>query len=265
VEIDRSFRPGTGASSSSPGSFRPWLARLYGRFGIRSRENPHYDLRDERVEFVARAEHAFGRAVRAGVEAGRADVEFGEIDRPQWTFAVDAALDTRGDPAYPINAVYLGAGWTSLHLDGEDRAINRLRGEAGAYLRLFGQTVLAARTRYDGADRPLPPYEQPLLGGAASLRGLPAGAFAGDRMATGSVELRVPFDSPLGAGRAGVVLFYDAGKTWNVGEQPRDVTLQQGAGAGVFLMLPFVKMNLDVARNLTRPDTRVHFGFGFSF
>ena len=103
------------------------------------------------------------------------------------------------------------------------------------------------------------------IGGGASLRGHPAGAFAGDRMAAGSVEVRLPFDSPLRAGRAGVVLFYDAGKTWNIGQRPKDLTLQQGAGAGVFLMLPFVRMNLDVARNMTSPDTRVHFGFGFSF
>jgi outer membrane protein assembly factor BamA len=265
VEVDRSFRPGTGASSSGLGSARPWLTRLYGRFGIRSRENPHYELRDERVEFLARAEHAFARAVRAGVEAGQANVDFGGTESGQWTFGVDAALDTRGDPAYPMNAVYLSAGWTSLNLDGEDRAINRVRGEASGYLRLFGQSVLALRTRYDGADRPLPPYEQNLLGGGASLRGHPAGAFAGDRLAAGSVEVRLPFDSVMGAGRAGVVLFYDAGKTWNVGQRPADFTLQQGAGAGAFLMLPFVRMNLDVARNLTSPDTRVHFGFGFSF
>jgi len=125
--------------------------------------------------------------------------------------------------------------------------------------------VLAVRTRYDGADRPLPPYEQPLLGGGASLRGHPAGAFAGDRMAAGSVELRLPFDSPMGIGRAGVVLFYDAGKTWNVGQRAKDLTLQQGAGAGVFLIAPFVRINLDVAQNLTSGGTRAHFGFGFSF
>lgn len=252
VEVDRAFRTGP-------------VARVYGRFGIRSRENPHYELRDERVEFLARAEHAFARAVRAGVEVGQANVEFGGIDRSQWTFGVDAALDTRGDPAYPMNAVYLGAGWTSLSLDGEDRAINRVRGEASGYLRLARQSVLAVRARYDGADRPLPPYEQPLLGGGASLRGHPTGAFAGDRMAAGSVEVRLPFDSPMGIGRAGMVLFYDAGKTWNVGQRPGDFTLQQGAGAGVFLIAPFVRVNLDVARNLTSGGTRAHFGFGFSF
>jgi len=252
VEVDRSFRTGP-------------VARVYGRFGIRSRENPHYELRDERVEVLARAEHAFARAVRAGVEVGQANVEFGEIDRNQWTFGIDAALDTRGDPAYPMNAVYLGAGWTSLNLDGDDRPINRVRGEADGFLRLLGQSVLAVRTRYDGADRPLPPYEQPLLGGGGSLRGHPAGAFAGDRMAAGSVELRLPFDSPMGIGRAGVVLFYDAGKTWNVGQRAKDFTLQQGAGAGVFLIVPFVRVNLDVAQNLTSGGTRAHFGFGFSF
>ena len=262
VEIDRTFRTGP-------------VARVYGRFGIRSRENPHYELRDERVELLARAEHSFARAVRAGVEAGRASVEFGAIDRRQWTFGVDAALDTRGDPAYPMNAIYLVAGWTSLNLDGEDRAINRVRGEASGYLRLVGQSVLAVRGQYDGADRPLPPYEQPLLGGGASLRGYRTGAFAGDRMAAGSVELRLPFDSPgvrvsdggisIGVGRAGVILFYDAGKAWNVGQRPKDIVLQQGAGAGVFLMLPLVRVNLDVARNLTSGGTRAHFGFGFSF
>lgn len=262
VEIDRAFRAGP-------------VARVYGRFGIRSRENPHYELRDERVEVLARAEHALARAVRAGVEAGRASVEFGAIDRRQWTFGVDAALDTRGDPAYPMNAISLGAGWTSLNLDGDDRAIHRVRGEASGYLRLVRQTVFAVRAQYDGADRPLPPYEQPLLGGAASLRGHKAGAFAGDRMAAASVELRLPFDSPgarvsdggitIGVARAGVIFFYDAGKVWNVGQRPKDITLLQGAGAGVFLMMPLVRVNLDVAGNLTSGGTRAHFAFGFSF
>jgi hypothetical protein len=30
-------------------------------------------------------------------------------------------------------------------------------------------------------------------------------------------------------------------------------------------MAPFVRMNLDVAQNLTSGGTRAHFGFGFSF
>lgn len=252
VEVDRSFRTGP-------------VARVYGRFGIQSRENPHYELRDERVGFTARIEHAFARTVRAGVEASQASVEFGADERDQWTFGVDAALDTRGDPAYPMNAVYFGAGWTSLNLDGADRAINRVRGEASGYLRLAGQSVLAMRTQYDGADRSLPPYEQPLLGGSASLRGHRTGTFAGDRMAAASAELRLPFDSPMHVGRAGVVLFYDVGKAWNVDERAADITLQQGAGAGVFLMLPFVRVNLDAAANLSGSGGRVHFGFGFSF
>ena len=57
---------------------------------------------------------------------------------------------------------------------------------------------------------PLPLYEQPLLGGAALLRGSDLGYRSGDNLTAFSAELRVPLTSPLSVGRLGVTGFIDA-------------------------------------------------------
>ncbi len=252
VEIERSFRTGP-------------VARVAARGGVSARRNPHYRLDERRVELLLRAEHVVVAPLRVGVEVGRASVEFGDAERVQRTVGLDATLDTRGDPAFPGNAVLLAVGWTRLALDGAGVSIDRVRGEARGYVRLVGQSVVAVRARYDGSDRALPLDERWLLGGAASLRGHRAGELAGDRRLATSVELRLPVDSPVGAGKAGFVLFYDAGKVWDVGERFRAARLRQGAGAGLFVVAPFFRLTIEAAANLDGPGGRTHVGFGFRF
>jgi outer membrane protein assembly factor BamA len=253
VELDRTFRSGP-------------LARVSGEGGVVQRRHPHYRVDERRVDIAARVEHVVAAPLRLGVETRRTSVRFGDRLEGQWTFGVDATLDTRHDRAFPGHAVVLGAGWRSLRVDGAPARVNQTRAEARGYLRLVGQSVLALRAAYDAADRALPPYEQVLLGGASTLRGHRAGAFAGDNRLVTSVELRLPLDSPVGAGKAGVVLFYDAGKVWQAGERPRAARLRQGAGVGVFVIAaPFFRLAVDLAADLDGRGTRVHAGFGLRF
>ena len=93
---------------------------------------------------------------------------------------------------------------------GNGRLFDRYRLDGRGYKRVYRQAVIAMHAQYDTASAPLPPYEQWLLGGD-SLRGTRAGTAAGDKRLFGSVELRVPFSSPLSTGRVGFNVFMDAG------------------------------------------------------
>ena len=252
VEFERTFATGP-------------LTRIESTFGIWQRENPHFELDDQRVEWTARAERSFAGLVRTGVDTSQSTVSFGQTDDRLWTVGANVALDTRGDPAFPRNAVMLGAGWTGLHVRRIDQAINQYTTEARGYLGLVRQAVLAGRVQYSAADRSLPDYERLLLGGASNLRGFRTGTFDGDRMFVSSAELRVPITSVLSGAKLGLTAFMDAGKAFDVSQPMRDAAWHQGVGGGVFLIATIVRINLDVAHGLRDGDTRVHLSSGFSF
>jgi outer membrane protein assembly factor BamA len=217
------------------------------------------------VEVRGRAERVFADVLRAGVEAGRSTIDFGELEDRLSTVGANAALDTRLDPALPGNAVYLGTGWTGMRFRSLPARVNRYTADARGYLRVFGQAVLAGRVQYTGADASLPAYERLLLGGSSSLRGFRTGAFDGDRMLVTSAEIRVPVTSVLHASKLGVTAFVDAGQVWDYGRPRRAAEWHRGAGGGVFLIASIVRINLDVARGLKTGDTRLHLSTGFSF
>jgi hypothetical protein len=251
LELDRTFKTGP-------------LTRVSSSFGIRQRENPRFDLADRRVELEARAERQFAQIVRLGVDASRSSVAFGQIDDRLWTVGADAVLDTRADPAFPGNAFVLGGGWSGLNVQGRTR-INRYEADARGYLRVVGQSVAAGRVQYFTTDAPLPPYERLLLGGASTLRGFRAGAFDGDRMLVTSAELRTPITSVIRGAKLGVTVFVDAARAVDFGTRLKDGVWHRGAGAGLFLIAPLVKINLDVAHGLNGGGTRLNIGSGFSF
>jgi hypothetical protein len=252
VEIERTFESGP-------------LTRLSSSFGIWQRENPHYELDDQRLEWRGRAERHFAGLLRAGVEGTTSTVEFGALDDRLWTVGADVALDLRADPSFPRNAVYLGTGWTGLNVRGQDARINRYFTDARGYLGVVGQAVLAGRVQYTAADSPLPIYERLLLGGSSTLRGFRTGTFTGDRMFVTSAEVRVPITSVLSGARLGVHGFFDAAKAYDIGERFGDVEWHRAAGAGVFVIASVVRINLDVAHGFRTGDTRVHLGMGFPF
>src|SRR4029079_17736637 len=167
-----------------------------------------------------------------------------------WSGGADVTIDTRKDPAYPIDAVYAAAGWTRLDAIGDTRtlwsraSIDRYRLEARGFKRLFGQTVAAARAEYDASSSALPPYEQFLLGGS-SLRGLDAGELAGDTRVLWGVELRVPFSSPLDGGRLGAKAFLDGGTVAPRGAKIADQPMYRGAGGGLFMGFKVIQLHFD--------------------
>lgn len=252
LEFERTFKSGP-------------LTRIESTFGIWQRENPHFELDDQRVEWTARAERSFAGLVRTGIDTSQSTVEFGQTDDRLWTLGANVALDTRGDPAFPRNAVMLGASWTGLHVRSLDQPINQYTTEARGYLGVIRQAVLAGRVQYSSADRTLPDYERLLLGGASNLRGFRTGTFDGDRMFVSSAELRVPITSVLSGAKLGLTAFMDASKAFNVGQKMKDAAWHQGVGGGVFLIATIVRINLDVAHGLRDGDTRVHLSSGFSF
>ncbi len=252
LEFERTFKSGP-------------LTRIASSVGIAQSENPRFEIDDRRFGWTARAERSFAGLVRTGVGASQHTVTFNPLEDRLWTLGADAALDTRGDPGFPRNAVYLGASWTGLHVDRLDEPINRYTGDARGYLGLIRQAVVAGRVEYSAADRTLPPYERILLGGASNLRGFGAGSFAGDRRLVTSAELRVPITSVLSGAKLGVSAFVDASKIFDVGQRPKDVAWHRGVGGGVFLIATIVRINLDVAHGLKTGDTRVHLSSGFSF
>jgi hemolysin activation/secretion protein len=234
---------------------------------VTSRDNPRFDVTDPRVELRGRAERSLPGGLRLGAELGRANVTFGDLGDRVWTFTADAAIDTRNDPSFPRRGVLARASWTSLHAGAISRArggINQYRTEVRAFQPLAGQAVLALRGVHVSADAPLPGYERVLAGGASTLRGYRAGAFDGDRLTLASAELRIPWSSPLGGGRAGLTIFGDTAAAYPYDQRVRETRFHRGVGAGVFFSASVFAFNLDVARS-DAGRQRAHVGFGFTF
>ena len=240
------------------------VTRIDSSFGIWQRENPRFEIADRRVEVKAKAEKEFATIVRVAVDGSRSNVHFAALDDRLWTVGTGVALDTRGNPAFPRNAVYLGVGWTGLHVNSRP-TINRYTADARGYVGLVRQAVLAGRVQYTGADALLPPYERLLLGGAPTLRGYRAGTFDGDRMLVTSTELRVPITKVISGGQFGFTAFMDAGKIIEHDGRFDDVKWQRGVGGGIFLIASVFRINVDVARGIDNKKTRLHLATGFNF
>ena len=159
-------------------------------------ENPDYDLDDERLGAQVVLSHQVVRNLRVGGRAGVSEQTFGTAEDRLVSYGAHLTLDTRLDPAFPRNALLAEVEWEATD-PREGHAFNVYRADAHGYVGLLGASVLAVGARYETADRALPAYAQPLLGGASTLRGFRAGAFAGDELFAASAELRVPFTSPL--------------------------------------------------------------------
>ena len=252
LEIDRTFKSGP-------------LTRAESSIAIWQRENPRFDIADQRVELKGRAERRINRLLRLGAQASNSSIDFGGMDDHLWTVGADALVDTRADPNFPRNAFLLGTGWTGLHFRNTANRIDRYNTDARGYVGLIGQAVGAARVQYTSASGHLPDYERILLGGASTLRGFRTGTFDGDRTLVTSAEVRLPITSVLSSARLGVLGFFDAAKAWDFGSRFEDAPGTGASAAACSSIAPIVKLNLDVAHGLTDGDTRVHLGVGFAF
>ena len=257
VEVDHRFRRGP-------------VSRVEAGAGLLRREHPFFDVPDRRADLWVRAERSLPLALRVGGGVRRSDVSFGgtstpaiDLDERLTTAGVDVTLDTRIDPNFPRNAVYARAAWEHLSFDGRPSR-RRTTIEGRGYVGLVTSSVLAVRAMHGQADGPLPPYEQWLLGGPSSVRGFRTGSFVGDRVTAGSIELRMPFSSPLRVAKTGVAVFYDRGAVWNDGERLTDAAWKEGYGAGVFAIATVFQFRLDVAHGRGR-GTRAHVSAGVRF
>ena len=183
-------------------------------------------------------------------------------------FGADVALDTRGDPAFPRNAVLLGAGWTGLHvrrLDHPIEPLHRPRRAATSGLIASGgarrpRAVLHGRPRRCPTTNGCCSAAPRTCAGSAPARSTAIG------MLVTSAELRVPITSVLSGAKLGLTAFMDAGKAFEVGAAVRRTPPgTSGVGGGVFLIATIVRINLDVAHGLKTGDTRVHLSSGFQF
>ena len=80
-----------------------------------------------------------------------------------------------------------------------------------------------------------------------------------------SAELRIPITSVIRGAKFGVDVFTDASKIAEFSGRLEDAEWRRGAGAGIFIIAPLVKINLDVAHGFDGGGTRVSLGTGFSF
>jgi outer membrane protein assembly factor BamA len=249
VEFERAFARGP-------------LTRARGGGSVERRRNPAFLQNDTRRQVWGRAERAVG-PLRAGGQVGWTGVSFAGIEDRFVSTRGDLTLDTRLDPVLPRNAAYVSATWERLSF-GAGRRIDRTHLEGRGYLGLLGQSVLAVSALREDADTPLPPYLKPLLGGWSNLRGFRAGAFAGDTLVAGSLELRVPLSSPLRLVRTGLSVFADAGKVSDKGQRLAEQPLRQGFGTGIWVSATVLHFGLSIAHG-RGADTRVNFGGGVSF
>ena len=262
IDINRQFKSGP-------------VTRVAVNAGIRERENPHYELDDNRIGGTVRIERRFEHAVRAGFNGSLHEVRFGDADDvvtdprivpgDRQTLGVwggDIALDTRRSADTARNDVLVEAGWDQLELDGG--SIGRYHVDGRGYVGLPRAGILMVRAYRGDATDPLPAYERFLFGGADSVRGFRPGFLSGDTLVTTTAEYQQPFTSPLSFGKMGARAFIDYGSAYDDGTRMRDATFYTGVGGGLFLNAAFFNLSVDVARGLDR-GWHVHVMGGLQF
>ena len=212
--------------------------------------NPHFDIPDNRLEVGGR----FVKSVRRASFHVRGQWSEVDFELPEQRFAslgAKAVLDTRVDPTVPGDAVYLGVDWRRLFfLAGVERSdVNQYTVDLRGYKRLIGQSLLAGQFYWAIADGPMPPYEQPFVGGGKTLRGYKAGRFIGDNAATGTVELRIPLTSPTSFARAGIHFFYDTGTAYDYGVSLSEARFHHALGVGAFFKV-LIGLRIDMGWDL---------------
>ena len=239
-------------------------ARLRGGASYGRRTHPYFGVEDRRTRAWAGVDRALGLGIRAGVETAWEEVAF--VGPAERLTRLSAGLEFDGVSAgaFPRDDVQWRASVERIAIAGRAEAVIRPRIDAQAFKGVGGQAVVAARFLFEGASAALPPYEKALLGGGGNLRGWRVGARVGDRLAVASVELRLPLGSPISMGNAGVRIFYDTAAAYDAGQSLGDQRFLRGAGAGVFLTVPFGSLHLDVGHDF-RGSMRIHAGAGLGF
>ncbi|HEX6041565.1 BamA/TamA family outer membrane protein, partial [Longimicrobium sp.] len=175
----------------------------------------------------------------------------------------DAELDGRDVESFPRRGWRLelgGSGYPGLVE--EEGAFGEAHAWGATYLSLGAGPVLALRAGGRQVWGEFPFFESAFLGGGSTLRGHTGQRFAGDAMAFGGAELRVPLvRANLGLrGTLGVIGLADAGRVWVDGESDGD--WHHAAGGGLFFNAAGQSVFFTVARG---ERTSLNFGLGMPF
>jgi hypothetical protein len=200
------------------------------------------------------------------IEAGSpVDVErpIGSERSAQVGLRTELELDARDVPNFPRRGWRLetGASAYPVVLDAEG-----VFGEAhvmgATYLSLGSGPVLALRAGGKRVWGDFPFFESAFLGGGSTLRGYTGQRFAGDMMAFGGAELRMPLVrlNLIARGTLGVMGLMDTGRVWYDGESFGN--LHTGIGGGVFYHFAGQTVTATIASG---ERTSLNFGFGMPF
>jgi len=241
---------------------RDYSTLIRAEFGISSRNNPRFLVSDRRTEAAIGFQKNIWKT-RLNFDIGWTDVQFGEVGDRLGSVGAGWTVDFRKQEVLPRNAFYAEIGWRRSNILDGGGHFNQFSADIRGYKSL-GRLVLAAQVAYLGADRMLPDYQKPFLGGAGTLRGWKAGSFVGDNRLIGSAELRFPVTSPVTPVKAGILGFFDTGTVWNHGTSLSQSRFYNGAGAGLFIFAFGLGFKVDVGYDLEK-DVRVHFTTNFRF
>lgn len=236
------------------------------------RRHPYFEADDDRTGLEVAVERGLRGRFRLNGAVAWEDVRFSARAERLFRSAVYLDYgDFRETPATARrNTVVARAGIERFAAVGGPGAVLRPRVDARAYAAVGGQAIVAARLFFAGASAPLPPYERALLGGSpaarGTLRGWPAGAAVGDRLAAASVELRLPVTSLLSEAQVGLRVFADTAAVYDAARSVRQARFLEGAGVGVFVMPPGFgfPVAIDVAHDFAG-GVRTHASAGFGF
>ncbi len=131
------------------------FSRLQATASFGSRRNPFFDMADERGSLSADVSRTFRTIVNLGASAGWTSVKFGATRDSFTAYGAHVSVDTRGNPAFPRNAVYALADWRRLDPK-HGTVVNTYAGDVRGYLGLPMTSVLAGRVTISSADGPLP-------------------------------------------------------------------------------------------------------------
>ena len=193
-----------------------------------------------------------------------------DVERPvgsdkfgQLGFRADAILDGRGGASFPRRGWRLEAGgsgypaaWDAGGAFGEAHLM------AATYLSAGSGPVLALRAGGKQVWGDFPFFEAAFLGGGSTLRGHTGQRFAGESMAFGGAEVRMPLlRANLGLrGTLGVIGLADAGRVWVDGVSEGE--WHTAVGGGVFFAAAGQSVFLTVAQG---ERTSLNFGLGMPF
>ena len=130
-----------------------------GAVSLYRRMNPHFHLPDTRRETRVEAERIMTNWLRVGASARTASVQFGDAYAARHTAGGGhVVIDTRLDPTFPRNAVYVRLEWERLAF--QAARASRWQADARGYMGIVGSTVLALRGQFATSTIELPIAEQ---------------------------------------------------------------------------------------------------------